>query len=157
MHCWVIEICISQISIQISPRKICRAVSILYCQSPPLLALIRVLNIQSGNHFVSRRKFEYKTCRINIFWSVMEYAKGLIEVQYFISVLEIWILRDCLEIGFFQEQFAFTRYTDIEAKEKIQLWDHSCSWCFMPPKNVLFIMMSSLTEISWKSDGPFQK
>ena len=34
---------------------------------PPLLALIRVLNIQSGNHFVSRRKFEYKTCRINIF------------------------------------------------------------------------------------------
>ena len=69
---------------------------------PPsaLLLLIRVLNIQSGNHFVWR-KFEYKTCRINIFWSVMENAKGLIEIQYFISVSEIWILRDCLEMGLF--------------------------------------------------------
>ena len=31
---WVLEICISQISIQIFRRKICRAVSILYYQTP---------------------------------------------------------------------------------------------------------------------------
>ena len=47
--------------------------------TPPLSAvLIRVLNIQARNHFVCGGEFEYKTWRINIFWSVMGYAKGLI-------------------------------------------------------------------------------
>ena len=59
---WVIEICISQISIQIFRQNLFQ----FFIINPPLLFLIRVLNIQSGNHFVWR-KFEYKTCRINIF------------------------------------------------------------------------------------------
>ena len=48
----------------------------------------------------------------------MEYAKGLIEVQYFISVLEIWNLRDCLEIGFFRNNL-LSRDTQI-LRQKIK-------------------------------------